>query len=298
MTTNQGFPCGHENLASHRFCGVCGAARQEVVAASSSQRQSRVPSESRSTSTADSRREEEVIRWANARRGRLEDDPLDDLEADEDRRRRPLAVVAMIALVIAVVAAVGYVALSQHTVFLERVQDKRDARVSPPVTQPQRAPAVIDPAPPPRPATEKKAVPQSKPTPPSEPEPARVVAAPEAKPTAPPSLPPRELPAPEPARQTTASAPPEDNAEPAAPSTASSSEARIASGTASSSGARDASSTARSSEERMAAFLVDELGAKAAARKALSNANWYEEGRSERQYWYRVAAAVTRRGGR
>ena len=43
----------------------------------------------------------------------------------------------------------------------------------------------------------------------------------------------------------------------------------------------------------MAAFLVDELGAKAAAKKALSNADWYEEGRSERQYWYRVAEAVT-----
>jgi hypothetical protein len=61
---------------------------------------------------------------------------------------------------------------------------------------------------------------------------------------------------------------------------------------------RTAANPAKTSEERMAAFLVDELGRERAAEKALSNAAWYEEGRSERAYWRRVADAVNRRGSR
>jgi len=53
----------------------------------------------------------------------------------------------------------------------------------------------------------------------------------------------------------------------------------------------------RTSEERMADFLIEELGPAPAAEKALSTARWYEAGRSERAYWQRVAEAIKRRAG-
>ena len=302
------------------YCAACGkhlddaVAGVDTAATSSSPPRSRFAPELMSVPAADFHRDEEVVRWATARRERLAgavDDPIDEENAGEDRRPNPLATVAIIAAAIAAVVTVG-VALSQHTVFLERMPDKRDAKVSAPVTQPRRAPAVVDSAPrppastPARPAPEAKVAAQSKGVPeakvaaqskaalarePSLP-PARTGAtsvtkpapetkaaaetkAAETKAEAPIGLPPRELPVREPEKQV-ATTPAEDSAEPA----------------------RVASSPTGSSEERMAAFLVDELGAKAAAKKALSNANWYEAGRSERQYWYRVADAVTRRGGR
>jgi hypothetical protein len=45
----------------------------------------------------------------------------------------------------------------------------------------------------------------------------------------------------------------------------------------------------------MAAYLVEELGPKPAAATALSNAAWYEAGRSEHAFWQRVAEAIKRR---
>jgi hypothetical protein len=53
----------------------------------------------------------------------------------------------------------------------------------------------------------------------------------------------------------------------------------------------------RTSEERMADFLIQELGPAPAAEKALSTARWYEADRSERAYWQRVAEAIRRRTG-
>jgi hypothetical protein len=55
--------------------------------------------------------------------------------------------------------------------------------------------------------------------------------------------------------------------------------------------------TAETSEERMADFLVEELGPTGAAEKALSTAAWYDTDRSEHAYWQRVADAIKRRGG-
>jgi hypothetical protein len=54
---------------------------------------------------------------------------------------------------------------------------------------------------------------------------------------------------------------------------------------------------AETSEERMADFLIGELGPAPAADKAVSTAAWYEAGRPERAYWQRVAEAIRRRAG-
>lgn len=55
--------------------------------------------------------------------------------------------------------------------------------------------------------------------------------------------------------------------------------------------------SSRTSEERMAAFLIEELGPASAAEKARSTATWYEPDRPEHAYWRRVADAIERRGG-
>lgn len=222
-----------------------------------------------------------MVPWAAARRARYEgtpdpatDDLIDEEGGDEDRRRRPLAIVAVVAATLAVVVAVGYFAVSRHTVFFERMEDKRDVRASTPVTQQnpsldagQAATGSTSPgsaSTTTRPTTEDKAVSSSGPTP-ARNSPAQQTRAADAV-----SLPSRE-----PARDM-ATAQGEESPEPA----------------------RTDASSAKTSEERMAAFLVEELGARAAAEKALSNADWYDEGRSERQYWQRVAEAVSRHGGR
>jgi hypothetical protein len=53
----------------------------------------------------------------------------------------------------------------------------------------------------------------------------------------------------------------------------------------------------QTSEERMAGFLIEQLGPAPAAEKALSTAAWYDAGRSEHAYWERVAEAIRRRAG-
>src|SRR6266404_201498 len=155
MTINQGFQCGHENPASNHFCGVCGAARLRgcrLCAApihgdakycdACGNRLDEANERTRREEGGESFREQEVVDWAAARRARYEgtpdplaDDLLDEEGVDEDRRRRPLAMVAVVAATLAVVVAVGYVAVSRHTVFLERMEDTRDVRASTPVTQ-------------------------------------------------------------------------------------------------------------------------------------------------------------------
>lgn len=57
------------------------------------------------------------------------------------------------------------------------------------------------------------------------------------------------------------------------------------------------SSEEQSSEERMADFLIEQLGPEPAAQKALSTAAWYDAGQSEHAFWERVAAAIKRRAG-
>lgn len=57
-------------------------------------------------------------------------------------------------------------------------------------------------------------------------------------------------------------------------------------------------SAPQTSEERMADFLVQELGPAQAADKALSTAAWYDVDRPEYAYWERVSGAIRRREGR
>jgi len=49
------------------------------------------------------------------------------------------------------------------------------------------------------------------------------------------------------------------------------------------------------SEERMADYLVEQLGKTRAEETARSNAAWYGAGRAEYQYWEKVAETVARR---
>jgi hypothetical protein len=51
------------------------------------------------------------------------------------------------------------------------------------------------------------------------------------------------------------------------------------------------------SEERMADFLIEQLGPEPAAEKAISTAAWYDADRAEHAYWQRVAEAIRRRAG-
>jgi Double zinc ribbon len=57
-------------------------------------------------------------------------------------------------------------------------------------------------------------------------------------------------------------------------------------------------STSETSEERMADFLVEQLGPAQAVEKALSNAAWYDASQSEHAYWQRVAEAIRGRVAR
>jgi hypothetical protein len=59
-----------------------------------------------------------------------------------------------------------------------------------------------------------------------------------------------------------------------------------------------AASRSEASEERMADFLVEQLGPAQAVEKALSNAAWYDVSQSEHSYWQQVADTIRRRGER
>lgn len=56
-----------------------------------------------------------------------------------------------------------------------------------------------------------------------------------------------------------------------------------------------AASRSETSEERMADFLVEQLGPVQAVEKALSNAAWYDVSQSEHTYWRGVAETIRRR---
>ena len=314
MTTNRDFECGHDNPASSRFCAVCGAARLSSCRAC----EAPVQWDARYCGACGARlyereavSDQEVVEWAKARRGRDEAahdpvmmvDAIDD-DADDNNRRRPAGMVATIAVILAAVVGIGYFALARHTVFFERMPDKRDVRASSPSAQPAPSPdggqAALNSTPPPPavttapPSTAEDvaaSTSQAKAASPSEesiPTPSEEQVAPssEGKAASPSELPPARsaearsqgevsLPARLPARENSP-AESEDNRQ----------------------SSRAPTSPARTSEERMAAFLVEELGREKAAEKALSNADWYDEGRSERAYWRRVADAVNRRGSR
>jgi len=321
MTTNQDFECGHDNLATSRFCAVCGAARLTScrVCEAPVQWDARYCGECGARLyERDAVSDQEVVEWAKARRERDEalrhavmDDAIDD-DADDERRRRPAGMVATIAVILAAVLGLGYFALARHTVYFERMPDKRDVQASNPITQPAPSPdggqaAVSSTSPPPTPTTpamtEDLAASTSpdKAASPSEEKVAtaseQMVAAPseekvavsgEEKVVSPSELLPARSASPQEARSQEVSLPARVPARENAP--AQSEDTRES--------PRIGASPARTSEERMAAFLVDELGRERAAEKALSNAAWYDEGRSERAYWRRVADAVNRHGSR
>jgi len=315
MMMNERFPCGHENAASNRFCEVCGAARlrkcrlcespisadakycsacgvrlEDDATAGEPVAASPMPRHRQSTSGpaspaegGDDLAEEETPPWAKGRRWRRDDVPSpamdDQLEEDEgageDRRRRPFLSAGVVAATLAVVLAVGSFSLARQAGFLDRVLGKADGRAPAPLTQSER-PAdvsgvgVVSPVP----AEESRTVspPTTEGAPPAPSAPAPAEDAPAAEPKSPGAvgLPPRE-PATGPATARGENSP-ETSQATAGPSQA--------------------------SEERMAAFLVEELGPALAAEKALSNAGWYGEDRSEHAYWQRVAEAVRRRGER
>jgi hypothetical protein len=328
MTTNQDFECGHDNPATSRFCAVCGAVRLRSCRAC----EAPVQWDARYCGACGARlyerdavSDQEMVEWAKARRERDEalrhavmDDAIDD-DGDDERRRRPAGMVATIAVILAAVVGLGYFALARHTVYFERMPDKRDVQASNPITQPAPSPdggqaAVSSTSPPPAPTTpatpevlgastspdkaaspsEEKVVTASEQgiTAPSEEKVAapseQTVAVSEEKVVSPSELPPARSARPQEARSQDVSLPARVPARENAP--AQSEDNRES--------PRVVASPARTSEERMAAFLVDELGRERAAEKALSNAAWYDEGRSERAYWRRVADAVNRHGSR
>jgi hypothetical protein len=316
--TNQDFECGHDNPATSRFCAVCGATRLRSCRVCEAPVQWDARYCGACLYERDAVSDQEVVEWAKARRERddalrhtVMDDPIDE-DADEERRRRPAGMVATIAVILAAVLGLGYFALARHTVYFERMPDKRDVQASNPITQPAPSPdgrqaAVSSTSPPPAPTTpamtEDLAVstsPDKASSPSGEkvataseqtvaaPSEQRVAASGEEKVVSPSELPPARSARPQEARSQEVSLPARVPARENAP--AQSEDNRES--------PRVAASPARSSEERMAAFLVDELGRERAAEKALSNAAWYDEGRSERAYWRRVADAVNRHGSR
>jgi hypothetical protein len=226
------------------------------------------------------------------------DDALDDY-GDDGHRRRPAGMVATIAMILAVVVGLGYFALARHTVFLERMPDKRDVRTSAPITPPapstDTGQAAVSSTPPPpvstTPGTTEDLVASKSPDKAASPSEEQVATSSEEQPVTPSEekvasaseppargVRPREAGSQEVSLPARESAPTQDEGNREQP--------------------RMAAGPAKSSEERMAAFLVDELGRERAAEKALSNAAWYDEGRSERAYWRRVADAVNRHGSR
>ena len=313
MTTNQDFECGHDNPATSRFCAVCGAARLRSCRAC----EAPVQWDARYCGACGARlyerdavSDQEVVEWAKARRERDEalrhavmDDAIDD-DADEERRRRPAGMVATIAVILAAVLGLGYFALARHTVYFERMPDKRDVQASNPITQPAPSPdgaqvAVSSTSPPPAPttpATTEDLAASTSPDKAASPSEEKVATASEqtvATPSEEKAVPPSELAPARSARPQTAR-----SQEVSLPARVPARENAPAQSEDNRESPRVAASPARTSEERMAAFLVDELGRERAAEKALSNAAWYDEGRSERAYWRRVADAVNRHGSR
>src|SRR5262245_5843437 len=143
--TNQDSECGHDNPASSRFCAVCGAARLRSCRACDWP----VQWDAKYCGACGARlyerdavSDQEVVEWARARRERDEavshavmDDAIYD-DVEDDKRRRPAGTVATIAVILAAVVGLGYFAWARHTVFLERMPDKRDVRASSPITPP------------------------------------------------------------------------------------------------------------------------------------------------------------------
>ena len=218
----------------------------------------------------------------------------DEREIRDGRRKRAL----LTAVVIVAVVCTVFLAVSQFGLawrFPERLVNRLVAeRSAPPVTRGE-PPAEATRATVPSAAPEGK-VPAALPegTPPSaEPRPrpeAQASAAPDDRDSSRPTLPPAAR-----SRRGQVAERAEDTPSGGTGQADTSSGGAAQTDTSSGGAAQTTDPSARTSEERMAAYLVEELGPKPAAATALSNAAWYEAGRSEHAFWQRVAEAIKRR---
>jgi double zinc ribbon protein len=326
----QFFPCGHENPGGNRYCNICGEVRgrrcplcstlnrghakfcgtcgarlldegtaSETAVASPTPQRSQVrgtPVTPRTTAAAEKEwaselgpdnplLDSEEPPWAGRsgwRRNAFLASPIDDMtEEDEpeakDRRRRAFLLAGLavtFAVTIAIVLGVEQFSPTRSGGFLERARgwvaaDRDSASATrgapPPAPEGTDASAASS-------ARESKTAAPRAATSESAQEAAEVPRAPRAA----------EVPA------TSASLPSRSaSARPEAPE-----------GEAPTRGAARALAPApQSSEERMADFLIEQLGPEPAAEKALSTAAWYDAGRSEHAFWERVAEAIRRRTG-
>jgi len=308
------FACGHENPVPNRYCNICGATRDPrcPLCKSPNRREAkfcgacgtRLPDEGAAPETiaassppqSSQLRRVPVTRSVNVvgasagsgprgagTRGWRRDDVLsspsddvaredDEWEADSQRRPKLLRLAAVAGLAaVTVVFAVALTVL--HVSPTRRGDDRGDAvaeRESTPAVRGERppAPAATHPASStgdsatttPRVATGPSAH-EATDAPATPRMPDRVAS---------PELPPRSP------GQTTASAEDETprTAAPRAPGPA-----------------------AQTSVEKMADFLIEQLGPESAAEKARSTAAWYDADRSEHTFWQRVGDAIKRRSG-
>jgi Double zinc ribbon len=321
------FSCSHENPASHRFCDVCGATRDRQCALCGSPNRAHArfcgacgvrleadgvaaetvgasPTPSPSPDlvapvtghttppavnerpswrdTRDETQEREVSPWWERAKARSDDlgSPAgfelagEDESMVEERRRRPLLLGLLLAGAvaaigtIAIVLAIGHFSPTQQAGPLghQRGQGPVAVTRSDPSPNPTRADGQST-SPPKEPMTEAPA-------------PAVAQSLPEEK-KAPPA-------ARTPSVGRTASLPARGRTEPP-----------VARGEEPGPETAPAlTSPPQTSEERMADFLMEQLGPALAAEKALHNAAMYPANRSEHEYWRRVAGAIGRRGGR
>ena len=244
--------------------------------------------------------EREAPPWPKKGRWRRDDFPAEENNrVAADRRRKPPLLAGAVAGTIVIVLGVGYFSAVRQTGFLgrpvggsvadrgpapvarsERPPDRREADVGSDFPQGTSTPAA--------PEAPSALAPDQTGTPPEEPESPGGLSLPARK--APPAVepPPSEQ---QPSVTGRGSRPP------------TSSQARTdspgARGDERPSGETSQAVGSQGSVERMAAFLMEQLGPDQAAERARSNAEWYGEERiEERAYWRRVAEVIRRREGR
>ena len=226
------------------------------------------------------------------------DDFIDDEEEERERRHRRRKRVTMTVLAVAILLIVCALALGRLAATREKaagrpesgaVAEQRSAPPSPDsdraVAAPSTASRAEAPLEGPRPTANESAAHGSSP---AQPQPTRTPATDRSQPSSPP-----------PAAHAT-EAPPASSSEENSQVTLPPSPARRRNtGDAADQGLAQASApSSASSEERVAGFLVGELGPTRAEERALANAAWYGSDREEYSYWRRVAKLIKQGEGR
>ena len=316
---NPVFACGHANPSGNRYCNVCGAERGRTcshcrasnrndasfcggcgarLAGEGTAPEARSPARHRTETPDRPATHPTTVRSANVptdppgsedepvdrqalRSGGgshladllasgIDDDSREDEWAIQDRRRRRVRVAAVVIATVAcaIVLAVGQFGLAWHGGFLERLTDRLVVgRSVPQVTHSGRL-------------TEATRV-----TPPA--------ALPEQEPAS-------AAPSPSATTQALASPDTRESLGATLPPTSRSRNEQLAERPEGASGGGAAQTLVlppQTSEERMATFLLEELGPVRATEKALANAAWYDAGLSEHAYWQGVAEVIKRRAG-